>query len=72
MHAVFLYIGTKAPFSLPELMARVNGPTRRVTGFHKQLVNSASENRSICQLGPLTRVMETGLKEASSIVVIAF
>ena len=56
-------------FPLPELTARVYGPSWRMTGFHypstRAVLTGArfplAELTATGQLGPSTRVVETGL-----------
>jgi len=58
-------VQTKARFPLPELTARVNGPSRWVTGFHylsTRPVNSASGNAR-----PSTRPVLTGNGNTSTL-----
>jgi len=51
------YLCSKARFPLPELTARVNGQSWRVTGFHYPSTRISTSRVD----GPSTRVVETGL-----------
>ena len=72
----YIHVPTKARFPLPEFTARVHGPwtrvhfltpelTARVDGVQKMHPSWRPVN-SACQLGPWTRVVETGLKSLNT------